>query len=244
VNYISAIRYFRRLATLDTCAWRYLPYRAKMKLLGIDLSWVTVDQSGLSHERSHWHSDSGGPELKRLLDVLPIDDSDAVIDLGCGKGGAMFTLARYPFSRVDGVEICEHFVRIAERNLARLKITNSCVFCADAADFLDLDPYSYIYMYNPFPRRVTEIVLNNIKNSILRRSRTITVIYKNPIFDCLLLECGFKKLVQTEQEHADYPSFGVYFANGVTVQPNSAELQRLFRTSAELRTKQEDKCGI
>jgi len=244
VNYASAIHYARRLATFDTQAWRYLPYRAKMKLLGIDLSWASVEQSGLSHERSHWYSDSGGPDLKRLLDTLPIDNSDSVIDLGCGKGGAMLTLARYPFSCVDGVEISEQLAQTAVRNLARRKITNSRVFCADATDFLDLDTYTYIYMYNPFPERVTKSVLNNIRASLLRSGRTITLIYKNPIFDRLLLEYGLKKLLQTEQQHADCPPFGVYFANSTTIRAHSAELQHFVRSSVDLEAKQEETCDI
>jgi hypothetical protein len=90
-------------------------------------------------------------------------------------------------------------------------------------------------------------VLNNIRASLLRSGRTIALIYKNPIFDRLLLEYGFKKLLQTEQQHADYPPFGVYFANSTTIRSHPAELQHFqhfVRSSVDLQAKQEETCDI
>jgi SAM-dependent methyltransferase len=220
MNSTSALKYVRRLASLDIQAWRYLPYKTKMKMRGIDLSLVSVEQIGLSHERSHMHSDSGGPDLKRLLNTLPIDNSDAVIDLGCGKGGAMLTLAQHPFSRVGGVEIAENLAAVARKNIEKLRIPNAFVFCCDAADFVDLDAYTYVYMYNPFPQLVMSSVLDNINESLVRRNRTLTLVYRNPVFDALLLEYGFTKVLQTQQPHPDYPAFAVYLASGTTASLN------------------------
>jgi SAM-dependent methyltransferase len=216
MNYDSVLSYIRRLTTFDIQAWRYLPYKVKMKLVGIDLSLVSIEQSGLSYERSHLHSDSGGPDLKGLLDRLPIEKSDAVIDLGCGKGGAMLTLAQYPFLFVDGVELSNQLADTAFKNLQTKRISNARVFCMDAADFVDLDPYTHIYMYNPFPELVMRCVLKNLNESLLRRERSLTLIYKNPVFNSLLLEHGFTKILQTEQRHRDYPAFGVYLADGTS----------------------------
>jgi len=36
-------------------------------------------------------------------------------------------------------------------------------------------------MYNPFPCNVLEAVLANVRASLARRERTLTLIYKNPI---------------------------------------------------------------
>src|SRR5436305_2669291 len=113
-----------------------------MKFRGIDLRWVSIEDSGLSAERSCWCSNSGGPELEELLHMLPISRADAVLDIGCGKGGAMITLAQFPFERVDGLEISPKLAHIARLNIRRLDIPNAAVFCADAADFTDIDPYT------------------------------------------------------------------------------------------------------
>jgi SAM-dependent methyltransferase len=198
----------------DRQEWRYLPYRLGMKILRVDLSWVSAKDSGLSEERSHWHSNSGGPDLERLLDTLPISRSDAVLDVGCGKGGAMLTLARYPFARVDGVEISPKLAQIARANLERLGILNAAVFCSDATDFTNLDLYTYLYMYNPFPAQVMLLVLENITSSLKRRKRCATLIYKNPLCNALVLEAGFSKVREFEQTHVHYPPFYVYRADG------------------------------
>jgi SAM-dependent methyltransferase len=186
----------------------------KMKILGVDLGWVSVKDSGLSEDRSHWHSNSGGPDLERLLDSLSISPSDSALDLGCGKGGAMLTLARYPFARVDGVEISPGLASIAQKNLRRLGIVNARVFCSDAAGFHDLDRYSYFYMYNPFPEQVMESVMDNITSSLSRQRRAVTLIYKNAVFAHVVNRAGFQKIAETEQRHRDYPAFCVYRIDG------------------------------
>jgi len=148
--------------------------------------------------------------------MLPISRADAVLDIGCGKGGAMITLAQFAFERVDGLEISPKLAHIARLNIRRLDIPNAAVFCADAADFTDIDPYTYIYMYNPFPEIVMRRVLDNILLSLKRRQRLLTMIYKNPVFDSLVLCSGFHKIHETQQIHPDYPPFSVYVANGVS----------------------------
>lgn len=208
----SVVQHLIRLVIGDPMAWRYLPYRLEMKLRRVDLGWVSVKDSGLSQERSHWHSNSGGPELNKLLGTLPISCGDAVLDIGCGKGGAMLTLARYPFARVDGVEISPNLARIARENLQRLRILNARVFCADAADFWNLDPYSYFYMYNPFPQSVMQLVMKNMALSLERRKRQIHLIYKNAMYQSLVLDSGFCKISESKQTHPDYPPFAVFVA--------------------------------
>ncbi len=214
MNYRSAIQYCQLLFQADRQAWKYLPYQLKMKMNGIDLRWTSLQESGLSEERSYRYSDSGGPDLEELLDTLMISSSDAVLDLGCGKGGALITLAEYPFARVDGVEISPKLARIAGTNIKKLQISNSTIYCCDAADFTELDSYSYFYMYNPFPREVTLRVLENIQSSLRRRARQVTLVYKNPVFNRLVLNAGFRSVSDTQQIHPDYPPFSVYAADG------------------------------
>jgi SAM-dependent methyltransferase len=210
------MHYACRLTTGDTQAWRYLPYQFKMKWRRVDLGWMSVRESGLCEEHSHWHSNSGGPDLDDLLRKLPICLSDTVLDIGCGKGGAMLTLAAWPFSRVDGVEISPNLARVARQNLKRFGISQARVFCCDAADFRDLDDYNYVYMYNPFPETVMRQVVENLQRSLELRPRKLTLIYKNPIFESTLLASGFTKLCETRQIHPNYPPFSVYLADGLS----------------------------
>ncbi len=207
------MQHARLLLTGDAQTWKYFPYRMRMKIRGIDLGWASAQASGLDEKRSHWHSNSGGPELEELLDTLPIKESDAVLDIGCGKGGALLTLALYPFARVDGVEISRALAVIAQKNLEKLRVRNATVYCGDATEFNQLDSYTYFYMYNPFPEQVMRLVMNNIVASQHRKERRVTLIYKNPLCDVLVQAAGFRKIGESKEVHPDYPSFSVYTAD-------------------------------
>jgi len=220
MNYPAVFRYLRRLASGDPRTWKYLPYQLSMNCRGIDLSGASQKDSGLSEERSYGYRDSGGPDLDRLLQTLSISRSDTVLDLGCGKAGAMLTLAKYAFARVDGVEISPQLARIGQNNLQRMRLSHAKIFCCDAAEFTDLDPYIYFYMYNPFPEIVMRSVMENIMSSLTRRSRKVTLIYKNSLLHDLVVGAGFRKVAETRQTHPHPPSsiyapFSIYVWDSV-----------------------------
>jgi SAM-dependent methyltransferase len=210
MNYKSAIQHCKSLLRGDRQTWRHLPYQLRMKMCGVDVRWMSLQESGLSEERCHRYSDSGGPDLEDLLDTLTILTSDSALDIGCGKGGALISLAKYGFARVDGVEISAELAEVARNNMRRLRINNSAIYCSDAAEFTDLDRYNFFYAYNPFPRTVTRRVLENIQSSLRRRERRAMFVYKNPEFHSYVLEAGFRKIAETRQVHPDYPPFFVY----------------------------------
>jgi SAM-dependent methyltransferase len=174
---------------------------------GIDLSGVNPRDIGLSEERSFGHKNSGGPDLEKLLQTLPICRSDTVLDFGCGKGGAMLTLAKYPFARVDGIELSPQLARTARYNLRRLRISNATIYCVDAADFTDLDSYTYFYMYNPFPEVVMRSVIGNVLFSLKQQSRKAILIYKHPQMHNLITNAGFRKLTETRQTHHPFATY-------------------------------------
>ena len=207
MNYSAVFRYFRRLASGDSESWKYLPYQLRMFCRGIDLRGLGSEEISSSEEWSY--RDSGGPDLDKLLQTLPISRSDTVLDLGCGKGGAMLNMAKYPFSRVDGVEISPNLARIARQNLQRFRISNATIYCCDAADFGDLDKYNYFYMYQPFPEQVMRSVMDNTISSLRRRSRKVTLIYKNPLFHNLIIGAGFQKVAEVGRTHLHHP-FNIY----------------------------------
>lgn len=153
-------------------------YRLQLKLRGIDV------------QPAWGYSDSGGPWLEPILRTLEITAADSVIDLGSGKGGALLTLARYPFARVDGVEISQQLADISRTNLARAAIVKSQIFCGDAATFVDLDSYTFVYLFNPFPPSVLERVMENLNASIMRRPRPLSIIYMNPEDHDIVMHAG------------------------------------------------------
>lgn len=185
--------------------WRDVCYDLKCKAYGLDLAMESTEALGLAKERCNWCSNSGGPDLQKVLDAIPLCAGASAIDIGCGKGGAMITMARYPFKQVVGVEISPRVAAIAASNIARMRLTRKCrVHCGDAADFKDLTPYRLIYMYNPFPQVVMEAVLDNIARSLAERSRHLTFIYKNPVYHEMVRSSGFETIQQFGHSETPY----------------------------------------
>jgi predicted RNA methylase len=181
-------------------------YRLWWRLRGLDFGYVSLQELGLDAERANYHKDGGGPLLCDLLKQLEISESDAALDLGSGKGGAMATLARFPFRQVDGVEISPKLVAAANKNLAKLKIRKCSVYLADASTFTELDDYTHIFMYNPFPAVVVTQVLANLEASLRRKSRSVRLLYSNPLHEqVILVTCVFMKAFVYEP----YPDYRI-----------------------------------
>jgi SAM-dependent methyltransferase len=198
---------------------KYAWHRITLACRGIDLGRVSIENLGLDKSRSFYYSNSGGPALAAVLRSLPISSSDSALDIGCGKGGAIITMACLPFERVDGIEVSADLVRVARRNLKRMGIGKSTIILADAAEFRALDPYTFLYMFHPFPEVVLRAVLENIRQSLVRRPRRITILYKNAVYHGLMVECGFKDILTGD---ANFPC-KVYVADGGFKRPTEAQ---------------------
>lgn len=170
------------LALLIQGELREFVFRVRVHIQKIDLKNSYLDELHLPEDRCHYYANSGGLHLEKVLMALKITPKDSIIDFGSGKGGALITLARYPFARILGVEISPELVAIARDNLGKLGIGNVAMVTADAADFTDLDAYNYFYLFSPFPGSVMSRVIRNIGDSLARAPRKGIIIYFNPEF--------------------------------------------------------------
>jgi SAM-dependent methyltransferase len=171
--------------------WREFLIRLRVSLGHIDLKH---DSTEALSERTHYYADSGGIEFDKILANFRISPKDAILDFGCGKGGTLISLSKYPFSKISGIEISPELVKIAHNNVRKLGIKNVDIKCCDAADFKELDGYNYFYFFDPFPRTVMQQVLVNMEKSIMAKPRRITLIYLNPFCHDLIEARGvFKK---------------------------------------------------
>jgi hypothetical protein len=146
----------------------------------IDLEYVSVEDLGLPPDRAHPHANSGGATCAKILRSIEIPRGSVAVDYGSGKGGAALTLGRFPFDEVIGIELSADLVQIARENAARARLRNIRFVQCDAEAFTDLDRVTHIYLYNPFPCIVLQRVLANLRASLARRERMLTVIYRNP----------------------------------------------------------------
>lgn len=183
-----------RLATGDLNEWRYICYLIDIRRRGMDLGFESMESLGLPAKRAKVYSDSGGPDLETVLRSLPVSPEDRILDLGCGKGGAMLTMARAGFHSMGGVDLSPRLLAVARANLNRAGVVHASLFCCDAAAFLKFEDYRYLYMYNPFPQAVMRDVVRNILESLPRRKNPLNLIYRHPVDHAVLVEAGFRKV--------------------------------------------------
>jgi hypothetical protein len=182
------------LAFLCRGEFKEFLFRLRVHFSKIDLKYASVKKLGLPVDRSHDYRHSGGIHLEEVLNNLNITSEDAIVDFGSGKGGALITFAKYPFSKITGVELMPELAAIAENNFRILKISNITIVIIDAAKFVDLDGYNYFYFYSPFPSNVMEAVMQNIKSSLRTKPRSVHIIYCNPEFhDVVIKDSPFSK---------------------------------------------------
>ena len=144
----------------------------------------------------------------RALDIKP---TDRIIDVGCGKGASIITLAQFPFAKIAGVEISPELIRVAEANFARLRLHGIELHCCDATVFRDYDEYTFVYLFNPFKGPVMTPVIENLAASLKRRPRRLTIVYLYPIYRDVLVSGGFEKV--REFNHGPLP-IAVYVNRG------------------------------
>jgi len=196
---------FNALSLLFQGEWREFIFRMRVHIQKIDLKNSYLDELHLPEERCHYYANSGGLHLEKVLRTLKITPQDAIVDFGSGKGGALITMARYPFARIMGVEISPELVAIAEENLKKLNIGNITMAVSDAADFTALDDYNYFYFFSPFPGSIMSTVIQNISSSLMRRPRKAVIIYFNPEYhDAVVTNSPFVKVMELRHHELGY----------------------------------------
>ena len=191
----------------------YLFSRIRERLMGLDFStFLEPDDLGLSPKKSFPYERSNEKMLKFVFDDLPINNNDSLLDIGCGKGYAISILKKYPFNKVDGVEISSTLANIARNNLRKLKI-ESTIYESDAINFSGLDSYNYLYISNPFPESEMCKFAQTIKRSLINNPRDITIVYYNPLFYKYFKELSYKS--QLYEQYVDNMKIGVvvYYIN-------------------------------
>ena len=124
----------------------------------------------------------------RLFDHIGLGPGDVAVDLGSGEGRMVCAAALYPIRRVIGVEIDPGLHEIATRNLARMKHARApmSVVCQSATEF-DYDEVTALFMFNPFGAATMMQVMDRLHDSLLRKPRTVRIVYLNAVWSHLLV---------------------------------------------------------
>ena len=90
-----------------------------------------------------------------------------------------------------GLDLSPELIKTAGRNLSRVRLRGrSRLFCTDAASFTELDEYTHIYFFHPFPCHVMKTVMENISASLNRSPRDLTIVYNRPVCSGEILAGG------------------------------------------------------
>jgi SAM-dependent methyltransferase len=158
---------------------------------GVDFSRIVYpEEVGLDPKYAGESSPTWSKYLVRLLKDLHINNQDTILDIGCGKGSAMLAMLKFPFTRVDGIELSKEISEIAIRNLTILKKQRWQIFNGDAVTYKAYNAYSMLYLYDPFPEETARQVVANIHSSISGREQEMLVIYNNPVCHELIVKNG------------------------------------------------------
>lgn len=143
------------------------------------------------------YSCSTQKEIFPIIDHCHIhpSENDAIFDFGCGKGGAMVTFCDYGFKKVGGVEYQTKIYEVAKDNFAALGMDQVELLCGDARNIKEqLDTYNWFYFFFPFDKDVFTVVINNIKESYLRKKRKLHIIYFTAMDYSFIEETGIFRL--------------------------------------------------
>jgi protein-L-isoaspartate O-methyltransferase len=143
-------------------------------------------------------------------DVAP---GRAFVDFGCGKGRGLFLAAEYRFRYIVGVEFSPPLVEVARKNLVSYRNPRRLcrildVVLADAALFVIPDDPLVLFFYNPFSAEVLARVVDNLRRSLERRPRPVTVIYSTPEHDDLWAAIPALRKASSERGYSIYHATG------------------------------------
>jgi SAM-dependent methyltransferase len=161
---------------------------------------IEQDQLDISEDRKKLAIQYQGTPTVNLglaLSKLSINYPDFLfIDIGAGKGRAIFMAARYSFKGIIGVELSEDLHKICEKNITslkkgKLKCLNIKAVHQDAATFQFPNEPLVLYFFHPFNEEMFQEVLKNIGQSLERNNRQIIIMYYHPGFNNLIGEPEF-----------------------------------------------------
>ncbi|MFK7832350.1 MAG: hypothetical protein AB8B52_03660 [Winogradskyella sp.] len=133
--------------------------------------------------------------VKKLLKRLNLDKNQTFIDLGSGKGRILLLANAYGFSAVKGIELSKELCDISEKNttafFAKSKLKSKIsILNIDATTYKFDKTDGVLFMYNPFNGTLFEKVVKNLKQSLVKHPRNLTIIYINPT-ETKMLESHF-----------------------------------------------------
>ena len=206
------IRYFFYLAVNWNIriAWHIIKQEINgEKKYGIDTTGAdelrTLEDKGIDISHATIYMPASYDLLENFFSRINLKEYHHFVDIGCGKGRAICVAASFGAKKITGVELSKDLYVSAKENLTETKKKYPDlkyeVYNNDAFYFKIEKDVDCIFMFNPFDETIMSGVLENIKASLQKNPRKITVIYINPLQKHLFLESGFKEKYHYQKLH-------------------------------------------
>ncbi len=118
------------------------------------------------------------------LRPLRLKRDDVVFDIGCGAGRLLFVAAIQRVKECIGIELSAKLSQLATDNASKLRLPHAPIhiYQADATQ-ADYSSGSVFLFCNPFGAKTLEMVLDQIRRSLVSNPREIRMIYIHPEAD-------------------------------------------------------------
>ncbi len=117
------------------------------------------------------------------------------IDIGSGKGRALFCAEHAGFNNLIGVELDKELVDIANQNVKiyslKRKESNFKFVCENATTYSIPENTSVFFFFNPFSDKIMELVEKNISDYQAKTNSEIFIIYVNPQYKNVWIKAGY-----------------------------------------------------
>lgn len=147
--------------------------------------------------------------LDKLLEHYSINETDSVIDFGCGKGRLNFYLNYKYNCNVLGIEMDEKFYNQCIVNKKEYieksknkddKVNFKCIF---AQEYKIEDNDNKFYFFNPFSVQIFMKVVDNILISFESKPRNMDIILYYPSNDYIYYLENYTPFIQKEEVRLD-----------------------------------------
>ena len=127
------------------------------------------------------------------------------MDIGAGKGRALFLAQEMGFRHVIGVEFAKELVQICKENISRRAADG---VPRPPVEILHMDGLAYdlpeepivVFLNNPFGEELMARMAEQIRNSLQKAPRPLKIVYGNPLYDHVIISRipGLRRLANTD----------------------------------------------
>ena len=162
-----------------------------------------LEKKGIDIEHSTIYMPASYDLLEKIFQHMPVASFKHFIDIGCGKGRSMCVAAHNGITKMTGIDLSKELCDAALENLSNTKIKfpqlNYKVINNDAFYFSIPEDVDCIFLFNPFDGVIMSSVVSNIRESLKKDPRKLTVIYINPLHKNLFTEEGYTEVFHTKK---------------------------------------------